>query len=170
MLSKQTHLRTACVNAFLFHKLWQLPSTYKNTLQRCAIKVVALPTWPLRFHIGEHLWLLSSKLSHVTLSVERLLSLPEDWTLDKLPFSLVLFSPLARKDLVSVDREEMDEVLFGTSGGTFWPWHHGRCGGVPDFGVQLSCLLQDAWFWWSGDVAMVWRSDESRFKAVSCPN
>jgi hypothetical protein len=76
-------------------------------------------TWPFRFHIGEHLWLLSSKFSHVTLSAQRLLSLPEDWTLDKLPFSLVLFSPLARTDFVSVDREEIDDVLFGTSGGTF---------------------------------------------------
>lgn len=132
--------------------------------------LLTLRTWPFRFHIGEHLWLLSSKLSQVTLSVERLLSLPEDWTLDKLPFSLVLFSPLARRDLVSVDREEMDEVLFGTSGGTFWPWHQGRWSGVPDFGVQLSCLFQDTWFWWSGEVAMVRRNDESRFRAGSCPN
>lgn len=142
----------------------------KSVISENLWKLLASFTWPFRFHIGEHLWLLSSKFSHVTLSVERLLSLPEDWTLDKLPFSLVLFRPLARRDLVSVDREEMDEVLFGTSGGTFCPWHHGRCGGVPDFDVQLSCLFQDALFWWSGDVAMVRRNDESRVRALSCPN
>lgn len=127
-------------------------------------------TCPFLFHIGEHRWLLSSKFSHVTLSAERLLSLPEDWTLDKLPFSLVLFRPLTRRDLVSVDREEIDEVLFGTSGGIFWPWHHGRCGGVPGFGIQLSCLFQDTLFWWSGDVTMARRNDRSRFRTLSCPN
>jgi hypothetical protein len=82
-------------------------------------KLFASLTWPVPFHIGEHLCLMSTRFSQVTLSVDKLLSLPEDWTLDKLPLSLVLIRPLARRDLVSVDRKEMDEVLFGTSGGTF---------------------------------------------------
>ena len=175
-----------CMNitSTLFNWLYAqfLPSAFteQQKYSKCVIKtqnhytfMKTLPsslTCPFRFHIGEHLWLLSSKFSHVTLSAERLLSLPEDWTLDKLPFSLVLFRPLIRRDLVSVDRDEMDEVLFGTSGGIFWPWHHGRWGGVPDFGAQLSCLFQDALFWWSGDVAMARRNDKSRFRALSCPN
>lgn len=44
-------------------------------------------------------------------------SLPELWTELRLPFSTLLLRPLCRG---SMDLEVMEDVLFGTSGGTFF--------------------------------------------------
>jgi hypothetical protein len=62
--------------------------------------------------MGEALCASPSELSQL---VE---SLPELWTELKLPFSTLLLRPLC---LCSMERELMEEVLLGTSGGTFLP-------------------------------------------------
>lgn len=63
------------------------------------------------FQTGDPLCASPSELSQL---VE---SLPELWTELKLPFSTLLLSPLWRG---SMDLEVMEDVLFGTSGGTFF--------------------------------------------------
>lgn len=69
-------------------------------------------TIPLCFHIGEPRCASPSELSQL---VE---SLPELCTELRLPFSTLLLKPLCR---CSIDLELIDEVRFGTSGGTFFP-------------------------------------------------
>lgn len=70
--------------------------------------------------MGDPLFLESgSAPSEGTLSADKLLSLPELWTEDKLPFSEVLLNPLARETESGVERQDMEEVRFGTSGGIF---------------------------------------------------
>lgn len=66
---------------------------------------------PLCFQTGDPLWASPSELSQL---VE---SLPELCTELKLPFSTLLLRPLCRG---SMDLEVMEDVLFGTSGGTFF--------------------------------------------------
>lgn len=74
---------------------------------------------PFRFHCGDVER--SELISHKTRSA--LLSLPDDCTDDKLPFSAVLHSPFGRNARFGVCSygnrwPVIDEVLFGTSGGT----------------------------------------------------
>lgn len=68
-------------------------------------------------HFGNLKKAANNKYSY--LSVETLLSLPELCTLDKDPFSLVFINPLLFWRWGSTDFEDILEVLFGTSGGTF---------------------------------------------------
>lgn len=67
---------------------------------------------PLCFQIGDPLCGSPSELSQF---VE---SLPELCTELRLPFSTLLLRPLCR---CSIDLEVIDDVLLGTSGGTFLP-------------------------------------------------
>lgn len=70
-------------------------------------------TWlPFLFQTGE-------LENSCTLSIDMLLSLPELCTLDSEPFSVVLIKPLDFWYLGSRDLEDILEVRFGTSGGTF---------------------------------------------------
>lgn len=71
-------------------------------------------TIPLCFQTGDPLWASPSELSQL---VE---SLPELCTELRLPFSTLLLRPLCRG---SMDLEVIEDVLFGTSGGTFLPEH-----------------------------------------------
>ena len=66
---------------------------------------------PLCFQMGDPLCASPSELSQL---VE---SLPELCTELRLPFSTLLLRPLC---LGSMDLEDIEEVLFGTSGGTFF--------------------------------------------------
>lgn len=81
---------------------------------------ISTTTWAFRFQTGDPLVLESfSAPSGGILSVDKLLSLPELCTEDRLPFSDDFVRPFALETESGVDLQEIEDVRFGTSGGIF---------------------------------------------------